>query len=106
MNTIGVLIAMFGIGFALIIIFACLAWFVEWFLDFWANRWEWIRTRMIRRMIFRAKRAKLSGTELKKLNYDIDRINYIFWKYRLDESFDKSEREYVREAKKEFRARG
>ena len=79
MNTIGVLIAVLVAAVSLLVIFVCMAWLVEWFLDFWANRWEWIRTRMIRRMIFRARRAKLSGTELKKLNDDIDAINYIYW---------------------------
>lgn len=108
MNTIGVLIAVLVAAVSLLVIFVCMAWLIEWFLDFWANRWEWIRTRMIRRMIFRARRAKLSGTELKKLNDDIDAINYIYWKYRLDESFDRTERQYVREVKKqkEFRVRG
>lgn len=106
MNSIGVLIAIIGAAISLVVIFACLVWFVEWFMDFWANRWEWIRTRMIRRMIFRAHGAKLSGTELHKLNYDIDMINYVYWKYRLDESFDRTERKYVREVKREFRVRG
>ena len=100
MSALGFFIAVAGIVITVFIIFSVLAFYLERFLNFWDIRWEWIRMRLVRKMIFRSKSSQLSRRELHRLNRDINYLNHIFERYRLDESYDKEEREVIRAIKK------
>lgn len=95
-NALATILAIIGIGVSVVVILFCIIILIEKLRMFWGDRWEWARTILIRRMIVRFKIAgEYNFNDLKSLNRDIDKMNYIFQKYRLDEPYDKEERQFI-----------
>lgn len=98
----GMFFAIIGTGFSLVVIIICLIILAEKTKDFIENRWEWVRKKLVDRMIFRFRmHGDYTYEELGALNRDIDRMNYLFRKYRLDDPFDKKERRFIRKFNRE-----
>lgn len=98
----GMFFAIIGTGFSLVVIIICLIVLAEKAKDFIENRWEWVRKKLVDRMIFRFRmHGDYTYEELGALNRDIDRMNYLFRKYRLDDPFDKEERQFIRKFNRE-----
>lgn len=98
----GMFFAIIGTGFSLVVIIICLIILAEKTKDFIENRWEWVRKKLVDRMIFRFRmHGDYTYEELGALNRDIDRMNYLFRKYRLDDPFDKEERQFIRKFNRE-----
>ena len=98
----GMFFAIIGTGFSLVVIIICLIVLAEKTKDFIENRWEWVRKKLVDRMIFRFRmHGDYTYEELGALNRDIDRMNYLFRKYRLDDPFDKEERQFIRKFNRE-----
>lgn len=98
----GMFFAIIGTGFSLVVIIICLIVLAEKAKDFIENRWEWVRKKLVDRMIFRFRmHGDYTYEELGALNRDIDRMNYLFRKYRLDDPFDKEERRFIRKFNRE-----
>ena len=105
---LGMFFAVVGSGLAVVVILICLIVLIEKGRDSWENRWDLVREQLVKRMIIRFRmQGEYDYNELRYLNKDIDRMNYLFRKYRLDESFDKEERKFIRklDVKNEFESR-
>lgn len=98
MNTFGMVVATVGSAIALVIVLLCMIYLFESIINVWQNRWEKIRALLVRRMIFRSKYHKGAKhwDNIHELNQDIDTLNHLYQKYRLDDPFDKEERADVR----------
>ena len=97
---VGMIFATVGAVLATFLILVILCYWAEVLIDIWVNRWEWVRKLLVRKIIFRTKMDGEYSPIV--LNRDIDTLNRIFDKYELDYPYDREERQYVRELKKEF----
>ena len=105
---LGMFFAVVGSGLAVVVILICLIVLIEKGRDSWENRWDLVREQLVKRMIIRFRmQGEYDYNDLKYLNRDIDRMNYLFRKYCLDEPFDKEERKFIRklDVKNEFESR-